>query len=57
MKTKKQIAKFPSIKESQVLSTDMMSEIESGDCTKCTSSCKKKSSGDVRMETSISADL
>ncbi len=28
----------------------MMFEIESGECTKCTQTCKKKSSGDTTIQ-------
>lgn len=43
MELKEVIDKFPSIKETQVLSSEMMSEIESGDsCEKnCQPGCKK----------------
>jgi len=45
MENEQFISQFPSIKETQVLTDEMMSEIESGDCTKCTTSCKKKTTG------------
>lgn len=59
MKSENLVEKFPSIMETQVLSDNMMSEIESGgDCKSCSPSCKscKTQKNDVDVDAEINIE-